>query len=166
LKLSANNQPNNYYLGLGSNINPEHNLQIAVSRLQKCCPISKISHVYKTHAEGSNGPDFLNAVLLVKSFLDPDDLKKEVLQGIENTLGRKRTTDKNAPRTIDLDVLLQNNMILDPNIWSRVYIAVPLAELVPNLKDEFSGHTLKIIASLLRKQYYIEKIHPFQWDAF
>jgi len=120
--------------------------------------------VYKSHAEGARGPDFLNAVLNLSSNLAPSDFKKEILHTIEDDLDRKRTSDKNAPRTIDLDILLQNDTILDPNIWSRVYIAVPLAELVPGLRDEVSGLKLKSIASRLRKHYYIEKTSPFRWD--
>ncbi len=106
----------------------------------------------------------MNAVLNLKSHLKPSDLKRDILLFIEDDLGRVRTPNKNASRTIDLDILLQNEMILDPNIWCRVYIAVPLAELVPNLRDEVSGLTIKSIAFRLRKQYYIKKIHPFLWD--
>lgn len=164
--MNAHNQLHSYYVGLGSNIAPEINLRKAVGRLKKTCMISEISNVYKSHSEGARGPDFLNAVLYLKSNLDPNDFKSDILHVIEVDLGRIRTSDKNAPRTIDLDILLQNETVLDPNIWCRVYIAVPLAEFVPDLRDEVSGLKLKSIASRLRKQYYIEKISPFAWNEF
>jgi len=161
--LNAHNLLHSYYLGLGSNIEPDFNLRKAVRRLSKTCKVSGISSVYKSHSEGARGPDFLNAVLILRSGLEPNEFKKEILDVIEDDLGRIRTSDKSAPRTIDLDILLQNETILDPDIWSRVYLAVPLAELVPSLKDEVSGMKLISIASRLRKQYYIEKISPFAW---
>jgi 2-amino-4-hydroxy-6-hydroxymethyldihydropteridine diphosphokinase len=162
--LNACSQLYSYYLGLGSNVEPEINLRRAVTRLGKACKISGISCVYKSHSEGARGPDFLNAVLNLKSSLEPSDFKKDILHVIEDDLGRIRTIDKNSPRTIDLDILLKDNLVLEPNIWTRVYIAVPLAEFVPELRDEVSGRKLKSIASRIRKQFYIEKISPFPWD--
>ena len=166
LNLSARSHPYSYYLGLGSNIEPETNLRKAVSRLRKACSIIRISNVYKSHSDGARGPDFLNTVLNLESKLEPKVFKDDILHVIEKDLGRIRTADKNSPRTIDLDVLLQNYTVLDPHIWSRVYVAVPLAELIPDLQDELTGLKLERIASRLKKQYYIEKITPFGWDDF
>lgn len=155
---------NEYYLELGSNILPETNLRLAINRLRLACEIAQISHVYKSLSEGQPGPDFLNVVARLGSGLKPSDFKTDILLAIENGLGRKRTKNKNAPRTIDLDLLMHNGQILDPNIWSRVYVAIPLADLTPHLIQPSTGLKLKEIASRLRKQFYIEEIYPFFWD--
>ncbi len=80
---------------------------------------------------GSPGPRFLNAIAWISTPLDLDKFKAEVLAPIEQALGRVRTADKNAPRTIDLDVIVFDERVLDNNLWQRDFIVLPLAELRP-----------------------------------
>ena len=57
-------------------------------------------------------------------------------------MGRVHTTDKNAPRPIDLDIILFDGLILDPTIWLFAHRAVPIAEIHPDIHSE-AGGTLK-----------------------
>ena len=120
---------------MGSNIHPETNLVWAMEMLTEQFRILQISHVWETPAVGSNGPNFLNAAILLESKLSPQVLKEYVLRPIEADLGRLRTEDKNAPRTIDLDVVVWRSQTWDDAIWQYAHAAMPVAELVPDLFD-------------------------------
>jgi len=141
-------------VSLGSNINPEHNLKAAVQRLASRFRLRAVSPVYETTPVGkTDQPDFMNAAALVETDLDAAELK-QALQAIEQELGRVRTEDKNAPRTIDLDISLFNDQALevgsrripDPDILRHPHIARPLADLAPQLRHPETGQTLQAIA--------------------
>jgi 2-amino-4-hydroxy-6-hydroxymethyldihydropteridine diphosphokinase len=158
-KLNAPDQRHDVLIGLGSNILPEKNLPQAIQRLRELDKTLFVSSVYLSHSDGSAGPDFLNAVVWFHATHTLGYLKTKVLQKIEKDIGRIRTIDKNAPRPIDLDILLFDGQVVDENIWSRVFIAFPLADLQPNLQNPQSGESIKSIASHLAKQYFIRKHH-------
>jgi 2-amino-4-hydroxy-6-hydroxymethyldihydropteridine diphosphokinase len=131
---------------LGSNIQPEHNLPLAIDQLQNRLTILRISSVWETSPIGSNGPNFLNAALLAQTPLGQNTLKLKILTPLEAKMGRIHATDKNAPRPIDLDITLFDGLILDPTIWLFAHRAVPLAEIRPDLRSE-AGETLKKAAA-------------------
>ncbi len=146
---------NRAYLSLGSNVEPEHHLVEAVRRLAGRCRLLAVSPVYETRPVGkTDQPNFLNAAALVETELSAARLK-EVLAAIEAELGRVRTADKNAPRTIDLDISLWNDDILDlgsrhipdPEIGRFPHIARPLADLAPGYVHPETGRTLAQIAA-------------------
>ncbi len=136
---------------LGSNIDPAKNIKDAIVHLQDFIQIINISTAWETLAIGSPGPNFLNAALVGGTYLSPEKLKIEVLHPIENQMGRVRSSDKNAPRIIDLDVILYDNQILEPNLWIRHFIAIPVAELYPNLLHPQNGKTLAEVATILAR---------------
>ena len=138
------------YLELGSNINPEHNLPVAIDILRQLVRVEKISSVWETPAIGSAGPNFLNLALQIRSNLSPDVLKQLILRKIEAYLGRKRTADKNAPRTIDIDIVIVDGKVVDDHLWHYAHLAIPLAELIPDLIwSENQGETLKQVSERL-----------------
>jgi 2-amino-4-hydroxy-6-hydroxymethyldihydropteridine diphosphokinase len=146
------------FVSLGSNIDPERNLPEAVRRLALRCPLLAVSPVYETEPVGkTDQPNFLNAAVLIETDLSPSELKSQVLQAIERELGRVRTGDKNAPRTIDLDISLFNDEVLesghrripDPEILQFQHIARPLADLAPHYSHPETGQTLLEIAESL-----------------
>jgi 2-amino-4-hydroxy-6-hydroxymethyldihydropteridine diphosphokinase len=145
-------------ISLGSNIDPERNLPDAVRRLARHCRLLAASPVYETEPVGrTDQPNFLNAAVLVETYRTPADLKKEVLLAIEQELGRVRTADKNAPRTIDLDISLFGDQLLelegrhipDPDILKFAHVARPLADLAPQVRHPETGQTLADIAESL-----------------
>ncbi|MBN2257012.1 MAG: 2-amino-4-hydroxy-6-hydroxymethyldihydropteridine diphosphokinase [Anaerolineaceae bacterium] len=137
------------YLLIGSNIEPVINVRRALVELCHYGIIMKISRTWQTPAYGSQGPDFIN---LAVEFVTPhslDSLKSDAITSIENKLGRIRTDDINAPRTIDIDVILFDGKLLDPSIWTHVHSAITIAELLPQLLNPDTKETLDIVANRL-----------------
>jgi len=149
---------NRVFVALGSNINSEHNIREAVRRLASFWRVVAVSPVYETTPVGNTEqPNFLNAVALIETDLAAAELKARVLRVIEQELGRVRTEDKNAPRTIDLDIALFGDQVLDlgprhipdPDILRYPHVAVPLADLAPTMRHPEDGRTLQEIAQSL-----------------
>lgn len=153
---AANHKDFQTYIGLGSNVDPETNLQRAIDQLQHSVKIDKLSTIWETPPVGTYGPNFLNAVVLIRTDLSKDILRENILRQIETQLGRVRTDDPNAPRPIDLDILIHDNQVTDEEIWSQVHVAVPLAELIPFYRNPTSGEPLIVISQRL------ESITPIQ----
>jgi dihydroneopterin aldolase/2-amino-4-hydroxy-6-hydroxymethyldihydropteridine diphosphokinase len=155
----ADRRSTNYvFVSLGSNIDPAHNLVEAVRRLAAHCCLVAVSPVYETQPVGkTDQPNFLNAAALIETDLGAARLKDQVLRVIELELGRVRTSDKNAPRTIDLDISLFNDQVLDvegrhipdPEILRFAHIARPLADLAAEYRHPETGQTLREIAEAL-----------------
>ena len=78
-------------------------------------------------------------------------LKFRVLRPIEVALGRVRTSDKYAPRTIDLDPIVYGETVLDDRLWTYAYLALPAAEILPDLLHPQTKERLADIADRLLK---------------
>jgi 2-amino-4-hydroxy-6-hydroxymethyldihydropteridine diphosphokinase len=137
---------NSAALLLGSNIEPEKNIWNAVHLLKSLSEIVRYSNVWETESVGSPGPNYLNLAIEIKTINNPNELKKNIITTIENNLGRVRTSDKNSPRTIDLDLIIFNNIVYDPDFWDRYYTAVPISDLYPDLVNNY-GDKLWIVAN-------------------
>ena len=123
-----------YYLSLGSNINPESNLELAISALNKILTETKCSSIYKTQAEGFDGDDFLNLIFSGVSSLAFDDLN-EKLKDIEDSSGRDRNAQKFSSRTLDIDIVLQLNddeeiLFESDEVAKYRFVSEPLEELL------------------------------------
>ncbi len=147
-------------VSLGSNLEPETQLPRAVALLRERLVVRAVSAVYRSApVAGASGPDFLNAAAWVETELPPAVLKHEVLRPIEARLGRLRAADRNAPRTIDLDLVLYGALVLDdparglvlpdPDILVWPHVARPLADLAPDFVHPIAGRTLGEIAAAL-----------------
>jgi 2-amino-4-hydroxy-6-hydroxymethyldihydropteridine diphosphokinase len=119
--------------------------------------ILAVSHVYQSAAAGPAGqPDFVNAAVLLETDLPPEALRAQLRQ-IEAKLGRVRVADKYAPRPIDLDMVLYDDVVTqepeltlpDPDLLVRPYLAATAAELDPTAPHPLSGESLAEIASRL-----------------
>lgn len=138
----SNQKPVLALIGIGSNIDPEENLQRALDRLSGQVSIQQLSTIWQTPAVGSDGPDYLNLAVLIESHLSLDELKTRFLSGIEQDLGRLRSDDKSADRSIDLDILMYDGTCLDEDLWSQAHVAVPASEIFPDCINPRSGETL------------------------
>jgi 2-amino-4-hydroxy-6-hydroxymethyldihydropteridine diphosphokinase len=147
------------FIALGSNIDPETNLPLAAARLSELGNPIAISTVYQNSVIADEPqPDYLNAAVLIETTLDPLVIRDK-LREIEADLGRVRTADKFAPRTIDLDLCILGDRVLDhellslpdPDLLERAYLAVTLAELRPDFLHPITGDSLEEIAHELKK---------------
>lgn len=131
------------YIALGSNLKDRKaNINKAIGYLRSIpkIKVEKISSIIETEPQGGPPQDkFLNAVIKIKTSLVPEELLK-TLQGIENKLGRVCKV-KNGPRTIDLDILLYGERIIDkedlkiphPRMFERDFVLRPLLEVEPDI---------------------------------
>jgi len=144
---------------LGSNIEPERHLAAARARLsaERGIAIEAFSSLLLTPAVGAPGtPDFLNQAALLATALPPAELRAR-LRAIEGELGRVRSDDPNAPRTIDIDIVARfdaGGIALadpppDPDLGRRHHLALPAAELLPGARVRPAGPTLAEIARAL-----------------
>jgi len=133
------------FIGVGSNLGDRSkNIKQAVDLLSNSQGIAvvKVSALRETKSQGSIGPDYLNGVVKINTNLLPDKLL-EVLQDIESRLQRVRTF-KNAPRTIDLDILLYGEQVIrtseldipHPRMFEREFVMGPLLEIEPKIMDQ------------------------------
>ncbi len=148
--------PVDVLIAVGSNIEPEVNIPKALHLLNKRCPIDAVSTFYRTIPVARDGqPEFLNGACRCTVSMTPRDLKYDVLREIEAELGRVRGCDTHAARTIDLDIGLMGDLVVeedglsipDPDIESRAFLAIPFAEIAPDTIIPTSGKTLSDLAS-------------------
>ncbi|NLJ48502.1 MAG: 2-amino-4-hydroxy-6-hydroxymethyldihydropteridine diphosphokinase [Candidatus Atribacteria bacterium] len=142
---------NKAYLILGSNINPEINIPRALGFLDKSFQVNRISNTWQTRAVGSKSNDFFNTAVEIETGLDRINLKERCLCHIEEIMGRVRQKDKNAPRTIDIDIVIFNDQILEPEIFKREHLALPLSEILPKIVDPQTFVSLSEIANQFTK---------------
>lgn len=145
------------FVSLGSNIDPRGNLQEAVARLKSRCAVRAVSPVYESRSVGSTpSPNFLNAAVLLETDQSAEELR-ELLREIEAEMERVRTSDKNAARTIDLDIVLFGDQVvysagkrIPPHeLLIHAHVAGPVADLAPDVCHPEDGRTLREIADLL-----------------
>jgi 2-amino-4-hydroxy-6-hydroxymethyldihydropteridine diphosphokinase len=125
------------YVALGTNLGDRtETLRIAIEKLRRVATVEAVSSVYETDPVGyADQPAFLNAVARVRTALSPRSLL-DALFKIETELGRTRSF-RNAPRTLDLDLLLYDDLVLDepdlavphPRLHERAFVLVPLADV-------------------------------------
>jgi 2-amino-4-hydroxy-6-hydroxymethyldihydropteridine diphosphokinase len=130
------------WIGLGANLGDARAaLRAAVRALAAlpCTRVLRVSSLYRSAPVDAGGPDYLNAVAELCTPLAPLALL-HALQSIEQAAGRERPY-RNAPRTLDLDLLLHGDERLDspeltvphPRMGERAFVLLPLAELAPGL---------------------------------
>jgi 2-amino-4-hydroxy-6-hydroxymethyldihydropteridine diphosphokinase len=144
------------FLGLGSNEgDPLRQIESALSELpERAVPVVRASSFYRTEPVGGPPQDwYVNAVAEVRFEGEPVELLR-VCRSIEALHGRKRP-GKNAPRTLDLDILLFGAQVLDspeltiphPRLRERRFVLVPMVEIAPEVLDPISGLTLRELLS-------------------
>ena len=144
------------YLSLGSNIQPEIHLVRAIEFIQKYGRIAKISNAWESESVGADGPNYLNACILLITPLAHANLKEKALLPIETELGRQRTADKFAPRTIDIDIVIFDETSCDDKYWEQPFVVVPLAEIHPEYQNPLTQERLTETATRLRQHVWME----------
>ena len=125
---------NTVAIGVGSNIDPNDNISKARKYISRDHSLIRSSTFVKTKPVGyEKQEDFLNGAFLVKTDLNKQEFTI-YLKDLENKLGRVRTKNKNGPRTIDLDVVIWNDKIIDHDCYEREFLKNCLNELGFELK--------------------------------
>jgi len=127
---------NEVVIALGSNIEPEENLEHAVVALKSRFKVSKRSRWIQTKPIGIlDQPDFFNGVLIMVTELGIESLKQE-LKSIEDLMGRDRSKPKFGPRIIDLDILIWNGKIIDKDYYDRDFLRKGVEEILPDFESK------------------------------
>jgi len=145
------------YLSLGSNREPEHHLREAIAALRKHFGAIVLSPVYRTAAVGFEGGDFLNAAAIVDTALDPFALNAW-LHALEDAHGRDRSGPRFGDRTLDIDIVLFDDLMLQGDghpgsspgqalqiprdELKHAFVLRPLAEIAPDVIVPGQTHTL------------------------
>jgi 2-amino-4-hydroxy-6-hydroxymethyldihydropteridine diphosphokinase len=137
------------YLSLGSNREPERHLREAIAALRRQFGAVVLSDVYRTRAVGFDGGDFLNAAAIIDTALDPFALNAW-LHALEDAHGRDRSGPRFGDRTLDLDIVLFDDLVLQGDGHLQVprdelkhaFVLRPLAEIAPTTVVPGTARTL------------------------
>lgn len=139
------------YLSLGSNLDPERHLRAAAAALRERFGDVAFSSVLRTPAIGFEGPDFFNAAAIIHTDLDPYALDAW-LHALEAVQGRDRSTPRFSSRTLDIDIVFYDDLVIAPTQASHLqlprpelrhaFVLQPLAQIAPEFRDPASGRTL------------------------
>jgi 2-amino-4-hydroxy-6-hydroxymethyldihydropteridine diphosphokinase len=146
------------WVGIGANLGDARaQVTDALARLKRLpeTTLLRASSLYRTAPIDSSGDDYINAVACLDTVLDPHALLAALL-GIEQEHGRERPY-RNAPRTLDLDLLLYGDQVIDdaptlvvphPRMHERAFVLAPLAELAPELHIPGRGRIGKLLPAV------------------
>ena len=134
------------YLGLGSNVDPHKYLRLGIRELGAQFGVLELSNVYRSKAVGFEGEEFLNLVVGLETEMSPLEIH-EVIEKMHVVAGRQRGESRYAPRTLDIDLLLYDDLVLREALLSlpRVdilkysFVLGPLAEIAPDLRHPETG---------------------------
>jgi 2-amino-4-hydroxy-6-hydroxymethyldihydropteridine diphosphokinase len=152
------------YVAAGSNIEPERHLALAVKELEREFPGVRLSPWYRNRAVGFEGDDFINFVAGFTTDLPVRDVVAR-LHAIETLCGRPRDAPRWAPRSMDLDVLVYDDLVCDephlklprPDLLKRAYMLGPFAALAP----EFMHPTARLTIGELWERFD-RAAHPLE----
>lgn len=138
------------YIGLGANLGADLGATLTQAALHLAAlpqtQVVALSSLWRSAPVDAEGPDFVNAVAALDTELAPAALL-DALQAIEFAHGRERPY-RHAPRTLDLDLLLYGDVVLDtarltlphPRLGERAFVLRPLMEIAPELAHLARGH--------------------------
>lgn len=156
------------YLSLGSNVGDRPaNLRAAIKRLAGAGAVQAVSAVYETEpVDVRDQPWFLNCVVAVETAMPPRELLNLAL-AVEQAMGRHRTRDK-GPRTIDIDILLFGDRVINepglkiphPAMHQRRFVLEPLAEIAPGVLHPAIKKTARQLLAGLPTGQAVRNLRP------
>lgn len=157
--------PARVHIALGANLGDRlATLRSAVAALEALGRVVARSSVWETEAVGPP-PDYYNAVVVLETTLEPEALL-DGLQAIEAAHGRRRPAARDAPRTLDLDVLLWGDAVLaterlevpHPRLHERAFVLEPLAEIDPALVHPRIGRTVEELRMITARTRRVRRL--------
>ena len=118
--------------------------------------VLKVSSAWESKSFGAEGPNYLNACVLFQCPYMQAELKERIIRPIEARLGRKRSENKFAPRTIDIDIVLFDDRPYNDKFWNYAFVIVPLAEIYPGFQNALTQENITETATRLRQQVWVE----------
>ena len=159
----------NVFIGIGSNLGKRtENCLAALESLSNFTIIKSVSSFYETQPVGNEDqPEFINAVAKVSTLLSPLNLLIS-LKGIENQMGRERT-ERWGPRTIDLDILLYEDFVLESqeltiphkHLHKRRFVLEPLCEIEPWVEHPVLKQTASMLLKALEDEREVKMVGNF-----
>jgi 2-amino-4-hydroxy-6-hydroxymethyldihydropteridine diphosphokinase len=155
------------YLSLGSNIQPELHLLQAIQTLRSSFEDVRVSPIYRTPAVGFEGADFLNAALALQTDLDPAALNCW-LHDLEHKHGRTRDGSRWSSRTLDIDIVLYDQLIMDgaqnlqiprKELIEQAFVLKPMVDIAPDLIHPVLGQSLQQLWLHFSGDKKLEKIN-------
>lgn len=130
-----------FHLSLGSNLEPERHLRVALRELRTRFGELQVSSVYESAAVGFVGPPFWNLAAGLRTGLDAETLN-EWLHALEAREGRVRGGARYADRTLDIDIIAIDGITLERPELREAFVLVPLGEIAPEVLQPHSGKTI------------------------
>ncbi len=123
-------------VGIGSSIRPEEHIALARSALaREHHLVAESSYVTTKAIDRPDDPDFVNGAVLIETELGFVELERR-LKSLERRLGRVRTPDRYAPRAIDLDIVVWNGTVVNPDYHERDFVRRAVEEVAPWVNGE------------------------------
>lgn len=137
------------YLSLGSNLEPRRHLRAALDELRARFGAIDVSPAYRSRAVGFDGADFVNLAVALDTELDPEALN-DWLHALEDRHGRRRDVPRYSDRTLDVDIVLYDQRVIEgpghlqiPRAeLKHAFVLRPLADIAPELRHPLSGRSM------------------------
>lgn len=137
------------YLSLGSNQEPHRYLRAALDELRERFGHLDVSPAYRSAAVGFDGTDFINLAVGMDTDLSPDALN-DWLHALEDRYGRRRDVPRYADRTLDVDIVLYDDLVaqgpghldIPRKELKHAFVLKPIADIAPGLRHPVSGETM------------------------
>ena len=156
------------YLSLGSNLEPERHLRAALAELRARFGAIIVSPAYRSRALGFAGNDFVNLAVALDTELEPEPLN-DWLHALEDRHGRRRDVPRYSDRTLDVDIVLYDQRVVDgpghlqiPRKELRhAFVLKPLADIAPDLRHPLDGRSMAELWASFPQQS--EPLEPVAW---
>jgi 2-amino-4-hydroxy-6-hydroxymethyldihydropteridine diphosphokinase len=137
------------YLGLGSNVDPIDHLRLGIQELGRRFGVLELSNLYQNASVGFDGDDFINLVVALESDVSPLEIHNNIDE-IHAIANRQGGESRFAPRTLDIDLLLYDDLVLNEppilvpraDILKYSFVLGPLAEIAPDLRHPQTGRSI------------------------
>jgi len=158
------------YISLGSNINREYHVKHGLTELTKAFGALTLSSLYESKAVGFDGSDFYNMVIGAETSYTIEEVA-DLLRNIEFEYGREQNAKKFSPRTLDLDLLLFDELVLTKpaqiprnEITRNAFVLWPLAEIAESLKHPIINQSYGQLWNNFNKASQSITQIPFSWS--
>lgn len=158
------------YLSLGSNLQPQRHLPAALDELQARFGELAVSPAYRSRAVGFDGPDFVNLAVGLDTDLPPEALN-DWLHALEDRHGRRRDVPRYADRTLDVDIVLFGDRVIEGPGHLQVprgelrhaFVLRPLADIAPDARHPLDGRRMADLWAAFPQESEPLEPEPLPW---